>query len=155
MYWPLNTLHKSNHKSDLITRKTQHAWFYCAALVCPFTGATTKVGLALRSKAGFPCQNVLVSMFSALSKGLFLSYLLSAWDNSSKGGQMWCVCHMFYCFLLWVLSKHWACLVASVYTVINAEDLVVSLECYLGALAFRSQVRSNHWKHLREKAKEL
>lgn len=59
-------------------------WFCCEAPLHPFPGVTTKVGPTLHSMAGFPCQNVLVCVFSALNKGLFLSYLLPAWDNSSK-----------------------------------------------------------------------
>lgn len=62
----------------------QCVWFCCEAPVRPFPGITAKVGPALHSMAGFPHQIVLVCVFSALNKGLFLCYLLSAWDNSSK-----------------------------------------------------------------------
>lgn len=86
--------HKENVSKTLLTTgcfaqiykiTNLRAWFCCAALACPFSGATAKVGLTgPHSTADFPCQNVLVCVFSVLSKDLFLSYLLSTWDNSSK-----------------------------------------------------------------------
>ena len=74
----------TNLITNLITRKMQCLRFCCAAPVCPFTGEIAKIGLTLHSMAGSSCQNVLVCVFSALSKVLFLSYLLPGWDNSTK-----------------------------------------------------------------------
>lgn len=67
-------------------------WF-CGAPLCPFPGATAKVGPALHSMADFLCQIAQVSVFSALNKDLFLSYQLGVIPLRT-GTNVVCLAHI-------------------------------------------------------------